>query len=156
MATLQYNPTLYKPPALPKITSGVQPPATTVNNIYAKSILDNLGKNLKPVRAYTDQYNLNDSLFPSQELGNQFIQQALLPEFQQNVYNPFQRQLSDRFAGSNAGLLGSASRYVQDQNRRVTQPFFDQSQSVLDMFTRDGYNQSNEDLKNYYNANIGF
>jgi hypothetical protein len=158
MALFNYTPNSYKLPELPKIqtASNVQIPKTQINNNYAKSILDSLGNNIKAPQAYTSQFNINDTLYPTQELGNQFIQQNLLPEFQRDTLNPYQRQMANRSASSNLSLLGNNKRYMQDSNRRVTQPFYDQANQVQDIFNNQSFDNLDDSIRSYYASQFNF
>jgi hypothetical protein len=157
MAIFQYNPPSMSLPSLPKITSSAttaQP--ATVGNQNLKMILDNLKKNISAPEAFTSKNNINDQLFASQELGNQFIKQNLLPEFQQNTYNPFQRQLSNSAAGSNLSLLGGANKIYQQKTRDVVRPFNDQALQVQDQFSQTAYQNLGDQLKAYYDSQLKF
>ena len=158
MAAFDYNPTQYSLPKLPTLTpnSSVLPPKTNIGNNAAREFLDVLGKNLKPVNSYSSQYDMNNARMPYNELGNQFIQQNLLPEFQQNTYNPFMRQMQNRTASSNISLLGNAPRFQQQQTQAITRPFYDQASQVQQQFANLGEQNLQDVLKNYYNSNYTF
>jgi len=148
-----YNPVTSKLPPLPKITMGSSlPQAPTINNNYAKDIVDAYANKIKTPQSFTSQNDINNILYPTQELGNQFIQQNLLPEFMQNQYNPFQRSLANSLAGSNASLLGGASEANQMASDRVTRPFYDQALGVQQQFADSGQNDLNRLLQSYYNS----
>lgn len=158
MALFQYNPNTYKLPEMPSIQPGqnLQAPKTQINNNIARSILDTLGSKIKAPTAFTQNNRIEDNLFGTQELGRQFIQQNLLPEFQQNTYNPFQRQQANQNAGSNLSLLGGANRFNQDQTRKITQPFYDQAAQVQGQFNDMAQTGLNDLLRSYYNSEINF
>jgi hypothetical protein len=157
MAAFTYNPTQYKLPELPKLQTRATAPSTqTINNDYAKQILDTFGQKIKPITSYTQNNKLENLLAPTQELGNQFIQQALLPEFQRDTYDPFMRQMQNRTAGSNISLLGSNPRFQQQQTRQITQPFYNQAQAVQDQFNQLATQSANDFLKSYYDPQVNF
>jgi hypothetical protein len=156
MATYSYNPNSYKLPEMQKLEVNSQVPTQNINNTYAKNILDSFKQNLTVPKAFTDSNNINDVLYPTQELGNQYIQQAIVPEFQQNTFNPFQRRLANNAAGSNVSLLGSAPQYYQQQTRAVTQPFENQLSQVQQTFADSAQQTLNDRIKAYYDSQLNF
>jgi len=156
MAVFTYNPNNLSLPPLPKITSGVTAQPSTINNKNLKNILDGFSKNITQPKAFTSSNSIQDQLFPTQELGNQFIQQNLLPEFQKNTFNPFQRNLANQAAGSNLSLLGASKNIINDKTNAVTRQFYDQAQGVQDQFNSSAFNNLGDVLKSYYDSQLNF
>ena len=157
MAIFNYNPPNYNLPDLPKLNGASTPvPQQDIKNSFAKSILDTLGKNIKPVTAYSDKNNIENLLRPTQELGKQFIQQTLLPDFQERVFNPYQRNQANQTAGSNLSLMGNGQNFLKARTKEVVQPFLDQSQQVQDQFNQSAYQSANDFLKSYYDPQVNF
>lgn len=156
MATYKYTPSNQKLPPLQKFGMTSQLPQANINNTYAKNILDSFRQNLKAPTAFTQNNDLNNSLFPYQELGRQFIENNVVPEFQQNIYNPFRRQLGNRSAGSNIGLLGNRNNFVQQQTRQVTQPFEDQTSQIEQTFADIAQQDLNDRIKAWYDSQLNF
>lgn len=154
--SFNYNPTDLSLPKLPQLKTNQSTPQFDVKNKYAKSILDTLGQNIKPVQAFSQTNNIQDALSPIQELGRQFQQRVLLPEFQQNTYNPFIQNLSNNAAGSNLSLMGNAQNFVDTQKRQTTQPFYNQAQAVEDQFNQLAYSDLNELLGSLYGSQLNF
>jgi hypothetical protein len=145
-----------KLPSIPTLSNRQSAPApVNISNPLGKSILDSLsGKLKRNVPTFTQNNNINDQLAPFEQLGSELIDQALLPEFQQQTLNPFLRNMSNQAAGSTLSLLGSAPRYLQQRTRDITLPFENQALSVFDLFREQGSNQLNQNIKNYYDSNL--
>lgn len=142
---------------MPQLKGATQAlPKQNINNTFAKSILDTLGQSLKPVQSYSQVGSINSALAPTQKLGQEFIQQAMVPEFQQQTFNPFIRQFANRAAGSNLSLMGNSGNFVQDRKREVTQPFYNQVQEVKDRFNRAAYDSADQRLLDFYKSQINF
>ena len=156
MATYKYTPSNQRLQPLQKFEVGSPLPQANVNNTYAKNILDTYRQNLKAPTAFTQNNDLNNALFPYQELGRQFIQNNVVPEFQQNVYNPFRRNLNNQSAGSNIGLLGSRPRVMQQQTRAITQPFEDQTSQIEQQFADIAQQDLNDRIKSWYDSQLNF
>ena len=156
MATYSYSPQNSKLPDLQKLNVSSQIPVQNIGNSYAKNILDSFKKNLTAPTAYTDKYNMNDALAPITELGNEYIQRAVVPEFQRNTFDPFIRQMQNRTASSNISLLGSNPRFQQQQTRQITQPFENQVSQVQQTFADLAQQSLNDRLKNFYDSQLNF
>jgi hypothetical protein len=151
-----YKPTELKLPKLPQLKTNMATPTFDIKNRYAKSILDTLGKPLKAPTAFSQTNSFSDALSPTQELGRQFTQRVLLPDFQQNTYNPFITNLANQAAGSNLGLMGNARQFVDARKRETTQPFLNQAQQVEDAFNSLAYQDLNNILGSLYGSQLNF
>jgi hypothetical protein len=155
MAGFKYNPNQLQTPSLPKLGGSVQAPAPTLNNEYARKMFDSLTKDFRTPVSYTQKYNLGDTLAPTQQLGQQFIQQNLLPEYQQLEFNPLRRRLAMTTAGSNNRMLASNRINNQRQIDESTRSFYDRAGAVQDQFNALSYDDLNNLLKSYYDTNLG-
>lgn len=158
MATFNYNPIKLNPVQMPKLGGNVksQLPKQSIKNAFAKNIFDILGKNIKPVTGYSSQASFQDRLAPTQMLGQEFIQQAFLPEFQQNLYNPYRGARANQSAASNLDMMGTAADYLARRDREITQPFIDQAAQIQDTFNAAATDDLNRFLKDYYSSQISF
>jgi hypothetical protein len=153
----KYEPPKYALPEMPKLQGTSQPIAPTeIKNSYTKTILDTLGRQIKAPVAYSQNGKIEDLMRPTQELGQQFIQQTLLPDFQENQYNPYRRNTANQLAASNLSLMGNAKNYLQAREKAITQPFMDQVQGVQDQFNQAGAMSANDFLRSYYDPQVNF
>lgn len=156
MSAFQYNPSSFSLPQMPKIQASTPVPQPKINNTTAKSILESLTGKIKAPEAFTSTYNINDVLFPTQELGRQFIDQNLRPDYEKNVRNPLLNQQSSALAGSNLSMYGGAKKLLNNQVAQADQGFYDQAQSVQDQFNNSAMMNLNDFLKSYLNTQINF
>jgi hypothetical protein len=129
---------------------------TTNPSDMFRNTINNLTKYIKPQKAFTEVANYDTFAQPFRQLGQEFVNTNLTPEFNQNTFNPFKQNLSNNLAASNAGMMGNAQGLVQNQIRQVRQPFEDQLEQVRQQFESLGNQNYQSELRKYYNSPTAF
>ena len=142
----------YDAPTLPE----AQPYKANYTKGSIANIIDSIGKNLAPNKAFNDTLTYDQYAAPQREAFNLWEQQMYRPEFEQQTLNPWRDQAGRQMAGSGSFRTGaSAGRYDQARTQ-VEQPYYDnleQARGQYENMMRGGYNTQ---MERYYDSPIAF
>lgn len=120
-------------------------------------ILNQVGGYLAPMQAFSSQLPYDTYAAPQREVFNFWANNLFRPEFETNTLNPYKRNLSNQYAGSNVGLTGRSQSLYDQQLRQAEQPFQDQLSGLKNTWdTNVIRNLYNRQLTNAYDSPTAF
>jgi hypothetical protein len=109
-------------------------------------ILGNIGKQLKPMDAYTQKTPYDQYAAPYRQTLQTWANTFAKPEFQQFTANPWERGYANNLASTGAGLMGSAKNDYTNAQNQMWQPYYNQVQNAQ--------NSLEDTVRNFYNTGI--